>query len=157
MSGYFGITDAIRKSFSQTERVQTITHGDLNMIDLNRQSIYPLVHVVCSGATFNERTTDYIMSVTVMDLVDFTRDDVRDESEPFYGTDNTQDVLHDLALTVEQALDKLRRGDIRNDLIELIGNSNGTAFINDSEEVVAGWNLTLNLSTLNASVTDGYC
>lgn len=157
MSGYFGITDGIRKAFSETDRVNTITHGDLSMVDLSRQTIYPLVHVVCSGATFGERTTDYTMSVTIMDLVDFTRDDIRDEAEPFYGNDNTQDVLHDLAITMEVALDKLRRGSLRDDLIELIGNSNGTAFINDSEEVVAGWNVSLNISSVNASVNDGYC
>lgn len=157
MSGYFGITDALRKAFSTTSRVNTITHGNLDLVDLKRQNIYPLVHVVSNGVTFGERTTDYAFGVTIMDIVDFDRSDPADEFEPFYGDDNAQDILHDLGITIELALDKLRRGELFDDMFRLNGDVGGVAFINEGENVLAGYNVTINVTSLNASVTDGLC
>lgn len=156
MSGYFGITDSIRKAFNDTGRINTITHGDLSMVDLSRQTIYPLVHVVSQGATFEGNVTDYTFGVTVMDIVDFNRDNPDDLTEPFYGNDNTQDILHDLSTTIELALDELRRGDLYSDLFRLAeGGVSGTAFISDGENMLAGWNITINTTTLSASVSNG--
>jgi len=157
MSGYFGITDAIRKAFNETDRINTITHGNLDMIDLSRQNIYPLVHVVNQGVNFSDRTTNYTFGVTIMDLVDFDRSDPQDETEPFYGDDNSQDILHDLGITIELAIDRLKRGDLYDDLFRLTGDVGGVAFINEGENVLAGYNVTISVTGINASINDGLC
>lgn len=156
MSGYFGITDSIRKAFEGTNRVNTITHGDLSQVDLSRQSIYPLVHVVSQGANFDGNTTDYTFGITIMDIVDFTRDNPGEAVRPFYGNDNVQDILHDLSTTIELALDELHRGDLYVDLFRLQdGGVSGSSFISDGENMVAGWNITIDTITVSASVTNG--
>lgn len=155
--GYFGILDAIRNAFEHTDRVTTITHGDLNDVALSRQTIYPLVHIVNQGATFNDKTTDYVFAVSVMDIVDFTRDDIYDEETPFYGLDNAQDILHDLGITIELALDYLRRGENVSDLVRIADSASGTAFIMEGEAMVSGWNITISATSLNASISDGLC
>lgn len=157
MSGYFGITDAIRKAFSGTDRVNTITHGNLDLVDLSRQTIYPLVHVVSNGVTFGDKTTDYAFGITIMDIVDFDRSDPADESEPFYGDDNAQDILHDLGITMELAISELRRGDLYDDLFRINGDVTGVAFINEGENVLAGYNVTISATGINASINDGIC
>lgn len=158
MNGYFGITDAIRKAFNGTGRVQTITHGDLSQVDLNRQNIYPLVHVTSTGVSFQPNTTSYSFNISVMDILDFTRTATKDEVEPFYGNDNLQDILHDLGLTIEQAIDELRRGDLYEQLYRLEGDSvNGTAFVSEGENQVAGWSVTISVVTINSAVNDGIC
>jgi hypothetical protein len=158
MNGYFGITDAIRKAFNGTGRVQTITHGDLSSVDLNRQNIYPLVHVTSAGVSMQSTITSYTFNITIMDILDFTRSAEKDEVEPFYGNDNLQDILHDLGLTLEQAMDELRRGDLYEQLYRIENDAiNGTAFQSDGENQVAGWSVSVTIITTNSAVNDGLC
>lgn len=157
MTGYYGITDAIRKAFNKTGRVSTITHGDLQMVDLGRQSIYPLAHASPTGASFEQNTTQYSFSITVMDIIDFSKSHEDDDGEPFYGNDNVQDILHDIALTIEIALDELRRGDLYSELYRIGDVVSGTSFVSEGENNLAGWSITLSVTTTNAAVNDGLC
>ena len=157
MTGYYGITDAVRKAFNKTGRVSTITHGDLSMVDLGRQSIYPLVHVSPAGASFDTNTTNYSFTISCMDLIDFSKEHEDDGGEPFYGNDNVQDILHDISLTIELALDELRRGDLYNELYRIGDAVSGTSFVSEGENNLAGWSIQINVTTTNAAVNDGLC
>jgi hypothetical protein len=44
------------------------------------------------GSSLN--TVSFNLSILVMDIVDESKGDIRDEVDPFYGMDNTQDVLN---------------------------------------------------------------
>lgn len=154
-NGYFGASDAIRRALKKTNRVNTITHGDLSDVDLGRMNIYPLAHVVTQSATFDKTTTEYTFLVTLLDIIDFDRNDPDLMIEPFYGTDNAQDILHDLGITIELMLDHLRRGDLWNDMYRLDDAVTGTAFTNYGENSLAGWSFSLTTTTINAAVNDG--
>lgn len=157
MTGYYGITDAIRKAFNKSGRISTITHGDLQMVDLGRQSIYPLCHISPQGATFENTTTTYAFSITVMDLIDFSKKHEDDDGEPFYGNDNVQDILHDVALTIEMGLDELTRGETYTELYRVQSGVSGTSFISEGESNLAGWAINIFVTTTNAAVNDGLC
>jgi hypothetical protein len=157
MTGYYGITDAIRKAFNKAGRISTITHGDLNIVDLGRQSIYPLAHISPQGAVFDSNTTTYSFSLSVFDIIDFNKEHEDDDGEPFYGNDNVQDILHDISLTIEMALDDLRRGDMYSELYRIADSINGTSFISEGENNLAGWQIQMSVTTTNAAVNDGLC
>ena len=51
---YFDIIDKLKTHFENDELINTVTQGDLFDVDLNKQTIFPLVHLIVNNATFEE-------------------------------------------------------------------------------------------------------
>jgi hypothetical protein len=51
MQGFYNITERIRVQLAQDVFVNTITYGDIFRVDLKKQTIFPLCHVVVNNAT----------------------------------------------------------------------------------------------------------
>ena len=119
MRQFYDITTKLRDTLEAHSQVNVVTTGDIFDIDLNKQTIFPLSHIIVNQATFDGQTVLMNVSVVCMDLVDETKENPRDQAEPFYGTSNEQDILNTQLAVVNHVVQELRRGDIYLDLYQL--------------------------------------
>ena len=157
MANFYNIIDRIKTEVDDISRFNTITFGQLDDIDLDRQEIYPLCHIVPQLVTIGSPTSLYQFTLHALDIVDFNKDDVRRVNDPYLGTDNLQDVLSDTMLSMERVLDSFKRGDAFRDLFQLDVEPICTPFFESQTNRCAGWSIEISIRIANASTTDGIC
>jgi len=147
MKGFYEISQAIKNQLDDDAFVNTVTIGDIFKIDLNKQTIFPLSHIMINSANYNGKTFNYNISVLCMDIVDESKEATTDL---FRGNDNEQDVLHTQEMVARRLLEMLNRGDLYDDGFQL---SNGSAsieyFVDRFENKIAGVTITFDVMTFN--------
>ena len=90
MQAYYNILETIKDSLITDLNVNTVTTGDIFDVDLAKQTIFPLSHIMVNSAVKNGNIYTFSLSVMLMDIVDINSDATVDK---FRGNDNEQDVL----------------------------------------------------------------
>jgi len=146
MQGFYNITEQIRLQLSQDEFVNTVTYGDIFRIDLKKQTIFPLSHVVVNNATIETNIVRYSMSVMAMDIVDISNDPIDNNAiGKFRGNDNEQDVLNTQQAVLMRLLKVLQGGTLYESLYQLDGNPTLETFTERFENYLAGWVATFDV------------
>jgi len=153
MRQFYDITTKLRDTLEAHSQVNVVTTGDIFDVDLNKQTIFPLSHIIVNQATFDGPTVLMNVSVVCMDLVDETKENPRDQAEPFYGTSNEQDILNTQLAVVNHVVQELRRGDLYLDLYQLEGNANAVPFTERFENLLAGWTATFDVRLANTEIS----
>ena len=143
MNSFYTITESLN-SVLKAKGFRNINLGDQYKTDIMRQTIFPYALIIPETSTPDGQVTDYTFRIIGMDLVDFNKDDLRDEIEPFYTTDNLQDVFNDIHNRFVQVIEQYQRGDENSDLLKLVGASLD-AFFQRGENLLAGWELTITI------------
>ena len=136
---YYGILNIIKTELQATNLVNTVTEGNIFDIDLAKQTIFPLAHIIVNNATFESNEIRYNISIIAMDIVDISKDETTDI---FIGNDNEQDVLNTQITMLNSVYDKLTRGDYFTNLGIIDGNPTCEPFIERFENNLAGWTMT---------------
>ena len=146
MKGFYQITTAIKDQLYKDIFVNTVSSGDIFEIDLNKQTIFPLSHIIVNNATYNGNTWLFNISVLCMDVVDFSK---TEQTNQFLTNDNEQDVLHTQLMVINRLLEVLRRGSLYDDLYQLQGTPNCEPFVDRFENKIAGWTVTFDVMVAN--------
>jgi hypothetical protein len=146
MKGFYQITTAIKDQLYKDVFVNTVSSGDIFEIDLNKQTIFPLSHIIVNNATYNGNTWLFNISVLCMDVVDFSK---TEQTDQFLTNDNEQDVLHTQLMVINRLLEVLRRGSLFDDLYQLQGTPNCEPFVDRFENKIAGWTVTFDVVVAN--------
>ena len=146
--GFYLLTEAIKEQLLSDVNVNTVTTGDIYDIDLNKQSIFPLSHLIVNSATAEEQVLRINVSVLSMDLV---QDSKRKPETPdiFVGNDNEQDVLNTQLAVLNKLVQVLRKGDLYNDKYQLDGDATFEPFYERFENKMAGWTATFDVLVNN--------
>jgi hypothetical protein len=147
MKGFYQISQAIKNQLDADAFVNTVTMGDIFKVDLNKQTIFPLSHVMINSAAYNGNTFNYSISVLCMDIVDESKDATVDI---FIGNDNEQDVLHTQQMVATRLLEMLRRGDLSDNGFELQDGASIEYFVDRFENKIAGVTVTMNVVAENS-------
>ena len=91
MTGYYNLLNALKVHLTADPIVNTVTQGDIFKVDLNKQTIFPLAHIIVNSVTFEDNIQRVNVSVLCMDVVDISKQATTDI---FEGNDNELDVLH---------------------------------------------------------------
>jgi len=146
MQGFYNITEQIRLQLSQDEFVNTVTYGDIFRVDLKKQTIFPLSHVVVNNATIQNNIVRYSISVMAMDIVDISNDPIVNSAiGQFRGNDNEQDVLNTQQAVLMRLLKVLEGGTLHEALYQLDGNPTLEPFTERFENYLAGWVATFDV------------
>jgi len=146
MQGFYNITEQIRLQLAQDEFVNTITYGDIFRVDLKKQTIFPLSHVVVNNATMEKNIIRYSISVMAMDIVDISKDAIDNTALGQYrGNDNEQDVLNTQQAVLLRLLKVLEGGSLYEALYQLDGNPSLEPFTERFENYLAGWVATFDV------------
>jgi hypothetical protein len=146
MKGFYQITTAIKDQLYKDIFVNTVSSGDIFEIDLNKQTIFPLSHIIVNNAQYNDNVWIFNISVLCMDVVDFSK---TEQTDQFLTNDNEQDVLHTQLMVINRLLEVLRRGSLFDDLYQLQGTPNCEPFVDRFENKIAGWTVTFDVMVSN--------
>jgi hypothetical protein len=139
---YFNIIDKLKTHFDSDVLVNTVTQGNLFDIDLSKQTIFPLVHIIVNTATLESNVVRYNISILAMDIVDITKDQ---EENKFDGNDNELYVLNTQLQVLTRCYELLLRGDLWTDKFQMDGNPTCEPFFDRFENKLAGWTMTMDV------------
>jgi len=142
IQGFYKVTETIKNTLLDDVNVNTVTHGDITDIDLSKQTIFPLSHLMVNSATQDERILTFNLSVLAMDIVDTSKEEVTDL---FVGNDNLHDVLNTQLAVLNRMLQKLRMSDLFRDKYQLEGSVTCEPFLDRFENNIAGWVATFDV------------
>ncbi len=146
MSTFYEITQAIKNQLQEDAFVNTVTTGDIFKVDLNKQTIFPLSHIIVNSVSYQGVVLNYNISILSMDIVDESKELITDI---FIGNDNEQDVLNTQLAVANRFLEVLRRGTLAEDY-ELVNNSASIEFFTERfENKIAGVTYTFDIAIQN--------
>jgi hypothetical protein len=135
MQAYYNVLKTIKDQLELDEFCNTVTQGDIDDIDLAKQTIFPLSHIIINSVTKRGNTLAFSMSLICMDIVDKSSDEVTDI---FIGNDNEQDVLNTQLAVALRALEVFERGSGQ-DTFQMRGEPTLEPFTERFENYLAGW------------------
>ncbi len=139
---YFDIIDKLKTHFDNDVLVNTVTQGSLFDIDINKQDIYPLVHLIVNTASLEGNVVRYNISILAMDIVDIAKDE---EENKFDGNDNELYVLNTQLQVLTRCYELLLRGDLWTDKFQIDGNPTCEPFVDRFSSKIAGWTMTTDI------------
>jgi hypothetical protein len=134
--------------------ITTFTIGDLYNVDLAKQTLFPLAHLIVNNAAIDSGVMTYNVTLLVMDRVN---DITQDSAGPFNSiTKNYKDVtnLLDVWNTSLMTINDITSYIYRNPdayQYNVIGSSLATPFDERFDNVLAGWSIDMNISVGNTN------
>ncbi len=118
MTGYYSLLDTLKTHFTNDPLVNTITQGSIFNVDLGKQNIFPLVHVMVNNVNFNDNVISASVTILAMDNVSQRKEE---PSGKFETSDNEIDVLNTQLAILNRCFEMLKHGNIWDDLYQLNG------------------------------------
>ena len=142
MKGFYQVTETIKNQLLSDVDVNTVTTGDITRIDLSKQTIFPLSHIIVNNVGNEDNILRFSLSVLSMDIVNISKEEVVDI---FIGNNNEQDILNTQLAVLNKLVQVLRGGNLHQDLYQLDGTPNFEPFYDRFENEMAGWALTFDV------------
>ena len=140
--GFYQVTDTIKTSLLTDPNVNTVTTGDITDVDLSKQTIFPLAHIIVNNVTTQEQVLVFNITIMAMDIVNENKEDTVDI---FTGNNNEQDVLNTQLGVLNKIINLLRRGSLYTTKYQLDGDPNCEPFYERFDNRLAGWAATMNI------------
>jgi hypothetical protein len=145
MNGYYSIVSEIRDYIKSLGLVNTVTIGDIYDVDLDKQTMYPLTHIISNNAQLTQSQIILNLSILFMDIVDESKEQ---RLNVFDGNDNELDVLNTQLAIANRFTNEVLRGDYFNNY-DIIGTPTAEPFVDRFENKIAGWTLTFDIAVPN--------
>lgn len=133
----YKIIRQIKEALLEEPFVNTVTEGDIFEVDLSKQTMFPLSHIMINQATHQGNVISFNITVLLMDILN-----QKDEL-------NKVDIWNTQLLVGTRILNRLNRGDLRSDFWELTGSPSFEPFTERFENDLAGWAVTFDVLVRN--------
>ena len=144
--GYYQITNTIKTNLLNDENVNTVTTGDIYEIDLSKQTIFPLSHIMINSVNIQEQVLNFNITVMCMDIVDQSKEETTDI---FRGNNNEQDILNTQLAVANKLVGLLSKGTLYQDQYQLDGDATCEFFFERFENQMAGVACSFNVLIAN--------
>ena len=144
--GYYQITQTLKTNLLTDENVNTVTTGDIFDIDLAKQTIFPLAHIIVNSVTIQESVLQFNITIMCMDIVDVSKDETTDN---FVGNNNEQDILNTQLAVANKLVGILSKGTLYQDKYQLSGDASCEFFYERFENRLAGVACTFDVLIAN--------
>ena len=151
MRQVYTVIEKLQEKLQGNDITNTVTFGDILQVDLNKTTIYPLAHICISQVVFSEHIVEVSIQLYCLDIVDKTNEP--NDNVMIYGSDNLQDVLNTQLQVVNDIQAELRRGGLFDENLQLTTDITATPFMDDYENELAGWAVTINIEMPNTEHT----
>lgn len=135
MKTFYNVVDTIETQLGLNPFVNTVTHGNIFDVDLNKQGLYPLAHLIVNSAQRIGPAWRISMSLIVMDLPE--------------SSDNEHYALDETLAVINKLMEKLSRGDLRDEKYHLVGTPSCIPFKDRFENAVIGWTVDFDVDVPN--------
>tara|TARA_R100000900_G_scaffold119918_1_gene94564 strand:+ start:426 stop:896 length:471 start_codon:yes stop_codon:yes gene_type:complete len=144
--GFYQLTETIKDTLLADINCNTVSTGDIYDVNLNKQDIFPLAHIIVNNVLQQEQTLTFNISIIAMDIVDQSKDATFDK---FKGNNNEQDILNTQLGVLNKVIQKLRMGTLYTDKYQLDTDVNCEPFYDRFENQLAGWTATMDIMIYN--------
>jgi len=143
---YYLIMSKLEEELLKSPFVKTVTFGDISNVDLRKQTIFPLSHLIMNNVVQSGQTLTYNMTILLMDIVDVNKALVIDE---FTGNTNEMDILNTQLQVGNRLVEQMRSGSLYNDMYQVITDATFEPFYDRFENELAGWSLNVSIVVEN--------
>jgi len=144
--GFYQITNTIKEQLLKDQDINTVSSGDLSQVNLNKQDIFPMAHIIVNNVIIGEQVLRFNISVLAMDIVNQSKEETIDR---FTGNDNVQDILNTQLVVLNKLVQLLNRGELHTDMYQLDGDPSLEPFYDRFENELAGWTATMDILIYN--------
>ena len=144
--GFYQLTETIKTQLLADINVNTVTTGDITDINLGKQDMFPLSHIIINNVVVNEQTLDFNISVLSCDIVNQSK---LETTDIFTGNNDVQNILNTQLAVLNKLIQKLRMGNLHTDMYQLDGSPSLDPFYDRFENQLAGWTATMNIKIYN--------
>ena len=144
--GFFQLTETIKAELLKDVNINTVTTGDITDVNLNKQDIFPLGHIIIDSVTDEEQVLRFNMTILACDIVNQSKDLTVDR---FTGNNDVQDILNTQLAVLNRLTQRLRMGTLYTDMYQLDGTPPLTPFYDRFENQLAGWSASITVLIYN--------
>jgi len=144
--GYYQLTETIKEQLLQDININTVTSGDITDVNLNKQDIFPMGHIIVNSVTDEEQVLRFNITVLAMDIVDQSKEPTIDR---FKGNNNEQDILNTQLAVLNRLIQRLRMGELYRDMYQIDSNHTLDPFFDRFENQLAGWSVSMDVLIYN--------
>ena len=142
MKGFYSVLETIKNNLLSDVDVKTVTTGDITKIDLSKQTIFPLSHIIVNNVGNEDNILRFNISILSMDIVNVSKEET---TNIFRGNNNEQDILNTQLVVLNKLVQVLRGGNLHQDLYQLDGSPSFEPFYDRFENEMAGWALSMDI------------
>ncbi|MFT4643667.1 MAG: hypothetical protein ACJAT9_000151 [Polaribacter sp.] len=144
--GFYQLTETIKEELLRDVNINTVTTGDITDVNLNKQDMFPLGHIIINSVTDDENVLNFNISILACDIVDQSKELTVDR---FVGNNNVQDILNTQLAVLNRLIQRLRKGTLYTEMYQLNGSPSLTPFYDRFENQLAGWTATMDIQIYN--------
>tara|TARA_R100001460_G_scaffold1887_3_gene6727 strand:- start:191 stop:661 length:471 start_codon:yes stop_codon:yes gene_type:complete len=144
--GYYQLTETIKEQLLADVNINTVSTGDISDVNLNKQDIFPLGHIIVNSVVAEEQVLRFSITVIAADIVDQSKELTLDR---FVGNNNEQDILNTQLGVLNKLIQVLRKGNLHKDMYQLEGNPSCEPFYDRFENMLAGWSASIDILIWN--------
>ena len=156
---YFKLLDTLRSQLNATNLINTVTDGMISDVDLAKQTVFPLAHIVVNQATIEGKIQRFSVTILAMDILDGKE---KYDVEP--------SIMSAMLQALNRVYEVMTRGDLNPDYVMVDGAPTLEPFTDRFENKLAGWAMTFDVIMMsdmtvcntgfvsgcpNVTVTDG--
>ena len=141
----YNIIDSLNEELLSNPFVNKVTVGRLTEVDLAKNTIFPLSHIMLNSIRHNENTLSFNLSIYNLDIVNISK-----EAEiGVYGNDNTMYILSNQLYVINRLLSRLKQSTIYKDGWELEGNPDSDVIDKEMENMLTGYQTDITINVPN--------
>ena len=144
--GYYQLTSTIEDQLLLDVNNNTVSIGDITDVNLNKQDIFPLGHIIINNVIDEEQVLRFNITVLACDIVDQSKNPTVDV---FKGNNNVQDILNTQLAVLNRMTQRLRMGTLYTEMYQLDGTPTLEPFYDRFENQLAGWSITMTVLIYN--------
>ena len=156
---YYKLLDTLKAQLNATNLISTVTDGQISDVDLAKQTLFPLAHIIVNQATIEGKLQRFNVTILAMDILDGKE---KYDVEP--------SIMNAMLQSLNRVYEVMTRGDLNPDYIMIDGTPNLEPFTDRFENKLAGWAMTFDVIMMsemtvcdtgftsgcpNVTVTDG--
>lgn len=156
---YYKLLDTLKAQLNATNLINTVTDGQISDVDLDKQTLFPLAHIIVNSATIEGKLQRFNVSILAMDILDGKE---KYDIEP--------SIMNAMLQALNRVYEVMTRGDLNPDYIMIDGAPTLEPFTDRFENKLAGWAMTFDVIMMsemtvcdtgftsgcpNVTVTDG--
>ena len=146
MKGYYDLTKKLHDFLISDALVNQVTKGSLDKITNAKKDMYPLAHVMIDNGVFESNTIKFAVTLIVMDIVDYTKEDL---TQLYYGNNNEDDIHNQTIMICQRAFEEFRRGESSDNFFIESDTASFELFVDRFTDDVAGCTMTFEVTMAN--------
>ena len=143
---YYLIMEKLEEQLLASPFVKTVTFGDISDIDLRKQTIFPLSHIIMNNVVQSGQVLTYNLTILLMDIIDINKAVVVDQ---FTGNTDEQDILNTQLGVGNKLVEQMRSGTLFNDMYQVNTDVTFTPFYDRFENELVGWSMNVSITVEN--------